>query len=901
MESACRTLKSYALQLCQQEKQGMMQMNTKIDTSIKDIFSAIDRNSMHIPTDISVPNNFYQQLLDYFLERGYLNSLSEREKFVDFSALNVAERRNITWLKVVRLPIHPNEMKEYDMLSRWQSVLSTLHTWGHRLVFLLQRKDGETSLYLGTTSLDRDTNAKQALEQFKEAAMSGMPGIDLHPLLTKQEQMDFAMTLSDNSAIGAVTGIPSIRKNTQFGILQTLDQLAFGIRDINGTERDFSLMVVADPVEDEEIARAISNFRKLGSEIHLDVLKSVTDSENLSEAKGSTIGIGAIAGALGSLLGLGGLSTVLSAVGGIFNKTITKTAGASKAVLTQYLDKFAQYAEQLTEKHCARLSKGRNLGFWNVGIYVLGKSNKDINTVMGMLRAIYSGDESFVEPIRVHILQDTSGALDIVRRCDLIPLISDRLTPDEIEGDWNILGKMFQYVSTPLNTEELSIATSLPRRDVPGLRFVKTSVRFANNPAPSKGDTICLGKVVDTGVVQNNEYRIDPDALVRHAIVTGSTGSGKSTTCKNIIKEVMQRDIPVLIIEPAKDDYVRWAMEYNRALEADDSLTEEEKEKKRFQIYMPGVERIDGVLVNRLKLNPFQPAAIKDAPVDMMTRCEQVTALFNASLPTADVLPVLIDEALYRYVHEQVGEPFLSGDMPQKKEYPRLDGVIQTAKNVLAARGYDKKVQDDIRAALETRFSYLTRGKRGNILNVNSSTDFDTLFSRPTVINVSKIAGVKDKSLIMSILMLAIYEYRVSAYTYNEEYRSNAQKNKLLHLTVVEEAHNLLMKPMFDNSNSGNPQQVVADLFSNLLSEIRSYGQGIMIVDQIPTRLVADAIKNTNYKIVHRLTAPDDCLTMASGLALRQDQSMVIPALSVGDAIVCGDLDDAAAWVRMRK
>jgi hypothetical protein len=872
-------------------------MNEKIDAGIKDIFSAIDRSSMHMPVEISVPNNFYQQLLDYFLERGYLNTLQEREKFVDFRALGETERKDITWLKVSRLPIHPNELKEYDLLSRWQSVLSTLHTWGHRLVFLLQRRNGETHIYLGTTALSRNANAKQALEQFKEAAMSGMPGIELYPLLSKSEQLEFADTLADNSAIGTVTGIPSLRRNSQFGILQTLDQLAFGIRDINGVDRDFSLMVVADPVEDQEISRTISNFRRLGSEIHLDVLRSTTETETLNESKTSNVGIGAIIGSLGTILKI----PILSMMNGMFNKSVTKAAGSSKSVVTQYLDKFAQYAEEMTDKHCTRLNRGRNLGFWNAGIYVLGKSNKDITTVMGMLRAIYSGDESFVEPIRVHLLNDKSGALDIVRRCDLIPLVSDKLAPEDQKKDWNILGRMYQYVSTPLNTEELSIATSLPRRDVPGLRFVKTSVRFANNPARVDGDTICLGKVVDTGVVQNNEYRIDPNALVRHAIVAGSTGSGKSTTCKTIIREVLDRNIPVMIIEPAKDDYVRWAISWNKKIDADDTLSEEEKEKKRFQIYMPGVETLDGVRLNRLKLNPFHPATVKGAPIDMMTRCEQVTSLINASLPTADVLPVLIDESLYKYVYEQVGEAFLNGDMPPLEDYPRLDGVIDTAKRVLATRGYDKKVQDDIRAALETRFSYLTRGKRGNILNVNRSTDYDQLFNRPVVINVSKIANAKDKALIMSILTLALYEYRISAYTYDIEYRRLAQQNKLLHLTVVEEAHNLLLKPSGDSGGSGNPQQVVADLFSNMLSEIRSYGQGMMIVDQIPTRLVADAIKNTNYKIVHRLTAPDDCAVMAAGLALREDQQKVIPALSVGDAIICGDLDDAAAWVRLSK
>ena len=145
-------------------------MKGKLDTSIKDIFTAINTDIKHIPVDISVPNDYYQELLDYFLERGYLNALPEREQFVDFRKIakknldmlpvdtklkNEADFKNITWLKVERLPIHPNEAKEYDLLSRWQSVLSTLHTWGHRLIFLLQRRSGETHLYLGTTSLSR--------------------------------------------------------------------------------------------------------------------------------------------------------------------------------------------------------------------------------------------------------------------------------------------------------------------------------------------------------------------------------------------------------------------------------------------------------------------------------------------------------------------------------------------------------------------------------------------------------------------------------------------------------------------------------------------------------------------------------------------------------------------------
>ncbi|MCL2513900.1 MAG: hypothetical protein FWF08_08355, partial [Oscillospiraceae bacterium] len=290
-------------------------MKGTFDTSIKDIFTSINKDSKRLTTDISVPNDFYQELLDYFLERGYLNALPEREKFIDFRVMekehpdlfandkklkHEADFKNITWLKVERLPIHPSESKEYDLLSRWQSVLSTLHTWGHRFIFLLQRKRGETNIYLGAVSLSRSLSSKQALEQFKEAASSGMPGIDLRPVLSGSEKMDFVSNLEDNKTVGAVTGIPSFKKESNFGILQTLDQLAFGIRDINGNERDFSLMVVADPVNDETVSRTISKFRKLGSEIHLDVSRNLSTGENYTEGKSSSFGIGGVVSSIGS-------------------------------------------------------------------------------------------------------------------------------------------------------------------------------------------------------------------------------------------------------------------------------------------------------------------------------------------------------------------------------------------------------------------------------------------------------------------------------------------------------------------------------------------------------------------------------------------------------------------------
>ena len=327
---------------------------------------------------------------------------------------------------------------------------------------------------------------------------------------------------------------------------------------------------MADPMPDSEAADIINRMRRLGSEIHKNVDRTVSENEAQGEAQNSGVGLGLLGGFAGGLLGscmgfplyaAGRLTqAVFTGIGAMLGTNKQISMNYSRNISSQYLDKFAQYAEELTDRHIERLKKGRSLGFWNTGIYILGHTRKDISTIGGMLRSIYSGDQTYLEPVRVHVLKEHSGALEIIRdRFELIPLMDSEeagLAGDRAGDDWHIFGNAYQYLSTPLNTEELSLASSLPSRDVPGLRFVKTAVRFANNPAELTGDSITLGKVVDTGVVQTNDYKVDPNALVRHALVTGSTGSGKSTTCKNIIRELTGRNIPVLVIEPAKDDYV---------------------------------------------------------------------------------------------------------------------------------------------------------------------------------------------------------------------------------------------------------------------------------------------------------------------------------------------------------
>lgn len=828
------------------------------------------------PTDMANP------LIDYMLDRSYLNEMAQRDAFAMETQEEVSP---IGWIRINRLPVKPGMNDDYDLLTRWQSVLSSVHVWQNRLYFILQRLNGRTYLWLGLQGM----NKKEVVARMKSALDNNMRGIDIE-CLNMDEADNLMNSLTSYTSIGAVTGIPSFRKETKYQELQTLDQLAFGLTDVNGDNANFALLVIADPLSDDDVQDVIRRYQKLGSDIHTEVHATITSGRSLGRSQTNQQGVGALLGMLADTVkGMGAIANFFY-YGGI-SRSSGKSQGASESINKDYLNKFAEYTEKRTDMHCERLRRGRNLGFWNVGAYVLGQMERDVTTALGILRSVYSGDTTFLEPIRIHQLQGGTNALTIVRdQLSLLPLVRPEAQQDA-GSEWHLFGKPYQYLSTPLNTEELSLVTSLPRKDVPGIRFVKTAVRFANNPAEmEQADTLRLGNIIDTGIEQkNNAYSIDINALVRHALVVGSTGCGKTTTCKTIINAVLERDIPVLIIEPAKDEYVRWAIKQKQA-------------GRKVNIFMPGVKSLEGEHIQQLKLNPFQPASVEGVPIDMMTRCEQLTALINASLPASDVLPVIIDEAFFSFLAQQpFGEQFMQGEMEQMADYPKLDGVLPVARKLLKSRGYSEEVANGLTAALETRFAYLTRGKRGDILNVKHSTPWEQLFGQTTVINLSKIANARDRALIMSIIMLSLYEYRISAYQYDPEYQKRAQSNKLLHLTVVEEAHNVLTKPGLEQSGTGNPQQVVADLFGNMLSEIRAYGQGLMVIDQVPTRLIPDVLKNTNIKIAHRLASAEDAQVMADALALRPEQRDIIPTLAQGNAIIASDRDDAASWVKIDK
>jgi hypothetical protein len=116
----------------------------------------------------------------------------------------------------------------------------------------------------------------------------------------------------------------------------------------------------------------------------------------------------------------------------------------------------------------------------------------------------------------------------------------------------------------------------------------------------------------------------------------------------------------------------------------------------------------------------------------------------------------------------------------------------------------------------------------------------------------------------------------------------------LRHISVFEEAHRLLRR-----TDQPGPGAHAVELFAGLLAEIRAYGEGLVIAEQIPSKLVPDIIKNTAVKIMHRLPAMDDRAAVGATVNLSESQSEYLVTLPPGTGAAFTDGMDQPLLVRM--
>ena len=361
------------------------------------------------------------------------------------------------------------------------------------------------------------------------------------------------------------------------------------------------------------------------------------------------------------------------------------------------------------------------------------------------------------------------------------------------------------------------------------------------------------------------------DSLNRHVFVCGATGAGKSQTVRSLLEAATAHGIPWLVVEPAKAEYRLMAGRVGGA------------EVIRIR---PGEP--DAIAAG---LNPLEPAVDQaGARFPLQTHADLVRALFIASFRSEEPFPQVLSAALGRVYADSGWDLALGEPNPgiENAAYPTLTALQRAAEQVVAEIGYSQRVTDDVLGFIRVRLASLRHGTTGRFLEGGHPLDFGALLAKNVVLEIEDVGDDADKAFLMGTVLIRLVEHL--RLTHRTAQARTGIDGPLRHLTVVEEAHRLLRRAgSADEPGGGGAAGHAVEMFAGLLAEIRAYGEGLIIAEQIPARLVPDVIKNTAVKIVHRLPAADDREAVGATMNATPSQSRYLVTLPPGRAAVFSD------------
>jgi hypothetical protein len=518
----------------------------------------------------------------------------------------------------------------------------------------------------------------------------------------------------------------------------------------------------------------------------------------------------------------------------------------------------AYYTELLT----ATLESGLEAGLWRTGVYLLGDT-ESYYRLASVWRGIFSDDKSLLEPVRVWD-SDEAGTLAV-----------NWALPDTpgVPGPGHYR-RPLEY-QTLLTSTQLAAYVHLPRWETSGFMVRNVPDFDAVPPSIEEDNAISLGEVVLRTRPTGNAYATDLKNLTRHTFVAGVTGSGKTNTVFHMLKQAADLQVPFLVLEPAKAEY--------RELLDDRSL------RGRLQIFTLGNERI-----SPFRLNPFE--VVGWPTIHVGVHIDLLRSVFSASFGMWTPLPQVLERCLHA-IYKDRGWDIASNTnyrLDSKSDFadafPTLAELVNKAEEILPRLGYEASVEDNMRTALLTRLNGLRAGTKGPMLDVQRSLPMKALLERPTILELQDVGDDDDKAFLMGLLLVRLCEHR----------RAGNEVPGLQHLIVIEEAHRLLTNVDARRSEEeAEPRAKAVETFANLLSEIRAYGQGVIVVDQIPVKLAPEIMKNTNLKIAHRVVSADDRMALAGAMAMNERQALSLATLTKGQAAVFSEGDDAPILVQV--
>lgn len=843
----------------------------------------------------------------YTLDRAYMPRLESDygvlyfdEKYNQDGALSYSS--NVRAIKVDKWLFD----REQEPGECFKNVLSTFADGDHTIALVVKRTPTNTEMYfvVKNEGKGREEESRDNVELLNAAIRGNFPGS--HTEIIKDANL--LETLFDNNKTVEVDGktVNQVNSVALFAnspseysekyITQGLDKLLNGI--VPETEKDsYTVVFMAESISQNDTREIISGYEDIASAINPfaqyqfqmgtnevettgemssitngtsttnsvfkthsinigvngGLNKSHTDSE-ISDKIGATK-VASIGGSFGYGYSWGSSKAITNSTANTEGKSHSLSVGKNESTTYTYKSFMVTNLLDRLEKTIERVNQSQATGLWKYSTYVLGYDATTSKSVANYLKGITQGKDSYIEPAVVQewsrVDGPTSCAFTEIKK--YLSLFSHPVFVTANEKQQDV---MMVTATSYVGTDELSNVIAFPRKSLQGIPVV-AGVSFGREPYslnPMKKDLEigCAYHLHEK--IEKQKIELSIDELSKHTFITGSTGSGKSNTIYWMLEKLVENGKKFLVIEPAKGEYKLMV-----------------GQNKEVTVFGTNPLKKDSLL---LRINPFS------FPVEethILEHIDRLIEIFNVCWPMYAAMPAILKDAVERAYIASGWDLITSTNKYNDKLFPTFADIMVQVKLVLNESDYSADNKGDYIGSLVTRLKSLTNGINGLIFSTDEISS-SMLFDQNVVVDLSRVGSSETKSLIMGILILKLQEHRMM---------NNEPDSDLSHVTVLEEAHNILKRTSTEQLSEGaNLLGKSVEMLSNAIAEMRTYGEGFIIADQSPALLDMSVIRNTNTKIIMRLPDFEDRILVGKAAGLNEEQIEELSKLEMGVASI---------------
>ena len=544
--------------------------------------------------------------------------------------------------------------------------------------------------------------------------------------------------------------------------------------------------------------------------------------------------------------------------------------GKNEGITQNFTNFNIQYALEMLKGQMKRFEQSTALGMWDFAAYVISEDPNVANNVAHSYLALTLGEDSYMSKSAINTwrgnVEDEAGqAKEITEYIKTLrhpvfglnPAVVGKIEDNEVKVEVDEETEFIVYppivtATTSLSGKELAYSLNFPQKSVAGLPVLEC-VEFGRNVVTYddvyQGESeIKLGHVFHMNRMENTEVALSKQSLASHTFITGSTGSGKSNTVYQMIERARKQGVKFLVVEPAKGEYKNVFGHRN-------------------DVTVLGTNPLVSQL---LRINPFS----FPKNIHVLEHMDRLVEIFNVCWPMYAAMPAVLKSAVEKSYVDSGWDLVKSQNKYDEGLYPTFADVARNVKSIIDSSEYDAENKGAYKGSLLTRLESLCNGINGMIF-VSDEISATQLFDENVIVDLSRVGSSETKSLIMGMLVLKLQEYRMSS--------ANGMNAELKHITVLEEAHNLLRRTSSERSSEGiNLLGKSVEMLSNSIAEMRTYGEGFIIVDQAPGLMDMSVIRNTNTKIILRLPDQTDRELVGRAANLNDDQITELAKLPCG-------------------